>query len=116
LVGYPFTNSRFHYAAGHRHRSSQGSYCLLKSVPPHPENSRRLAQTEVQCHQKPSQLRFDACNLAGPDAGGEGFQGAEAEFFIELDGGVVDAGDGEGKFVELEAPQGVHRGDHEGAA
>jgi hypothetical protein len=34
--------------------------------------------------------------LAGPDAGGEGFDGVEAEFFVELDGGVVFGGDGQG--------------------
>ena len=27
---------------------------------------------------------------ARPDAGGEGFQGAEAQFFVELDGAVID--------------------------
>lgn len=32
---------------------------------------------------------------AGPDAGGEGLDGAEAEAFVELDGGVVFGRDGQ---------------------
>ena len=53
---------------------------------------------------------------AGPDASGEGFEGAEAEFFVKLNGGVIDAGDSEGKFVEFERTEGVNGGDHKGAA
>jgi hypothetical protein len=32
---------------------------------------------------------------ARPDAGGEGFDGVEAEFFVELDGGAVFRGYGQ---------------------
>ena len=33
-------------------------------------------------------VRDDSCST-GPDAGGEGLDGVEAEFFVELDGGAV---------------------------
>lgn len=38
-----------------------------------------------------------------PDAGGEGFQSAEAELFVELDGSMVYRRDGQSEFVKLEA-------------
>jgi hypothetical protein len=54
--------------------------------------------------------------LAGPDAGGEGFDGAEAEFFVEADGGFVVGGDGEREFVEFHGAQGINGREHEHAA
>jgi len=54
--------------------------------------------------------------LAGPDAGGEGFDGAEAEFFVEADGGFVVGGDGEREFLEFHGAQGLDGGEHEHAA
>jgi len=39
-------------------------------------------------------VRDDTCS-AGPDAGGEGLDGVETEFFVELDGGVVFGSDGQ---------------------
>src|SRR5260370_33708479 len=54
--------------------------------------------------------------LAGPDAGGEGFDGVEAEIFVELDGGVVFGGDGEGEFAELHGAEGFGGSLHEHAA
>src|SRR5271168_2212940 len=38
----------------------------------------------------------DEGRSAGPDAGGEGFDGAEAEAFVEFDSGAVFGSDGEG--------------------
>ena len=47
--------------------------------------------------------------LAGPDAGGEGFDGGETEALVEMDGGVIFRSDREREFLELQAAQGVRR-------
>jgi len=48
--------------------------------------------------------------LFGPDAGGEGSDFGEAEAFVEVDGGAVFCGDGEGEFGELLGAQGFRGG------
>src|SRR5713226_4431573 len=54
--------------------------------------------------------------LAGPDAGGEGADGGEVEFFVEPDGGAVLRGHGEGEFAEFHGAQGFGGGLHQHAA
>src|SRR5712692_10643459 len=54
--------------------------------------------------------------LAGPDAGGEGVDGGEVEFFVEPDGGAVLRGYGEGEFAEFHGAQGFGGGLHQHAA
>lgn len=44
--------------------------------------------------------------LAGPDTSGEGADGGEAEAFVELDGGAIFCGDGEGEFAEAHVAEG----------
>src|SRR5258708_35270417 len=53
---------------------------------------------------------------AGPDAGGEGFDRAKANFFVELDGGFVVGGDCKRQFLEFHGTQRVDGGVHEHAA
>src|SRR5208283_1424719 len=53
---------------------------------------------------------------AGPDAGGEGLDGGEAELLVEMHGGAIFGGDGEREFRELEGAQGIRGGEHEKAA
>src|SRR5271157_4689158 len=52
----------------------------------------------------------------GPDAGGEGFYGGEAELLVEVDGGVVFGCDSQSQFVELLGAEGVRGGEHQEAA
>ena len=54
--------------------------------------------------------------LAGPDGGGEGADGVEAEFVVELDGSSVFGGDGEGEFLIFHLAEGFGGGLHEDAA
>src|SRR5260370_9877313 len=53
---------------------------------------------------------------AGPDAGGEGFDRAKANFFVELDGGFVVGGDCKRQFLEFNGTQRVDGGVHAHAA
>src|SRR5260370_13702525 len=54
--------------------------------------------------------------LAGPDAGGEGLDSAEAEMLVQLDGGAVFRGYREGEFAERHGAEGFGRSLHEHAA
>ena len=45
--------------------------------------------------------------LGAPDAGGEGFNGAEAEDFVEADSVGVGGGDGEREGVEVASAKSV---------
>ena len=53
--------------------------------------------------------------LAGPDRGREGADGVEAEFVVELDGGAIFCGDGEGEFLIFHLAEGFGGGLHEDA-
>src|SRR5208337_3843543 len=50
---------------------------------------------------------------AGPDAGGEGFDGGKAELLVEMHGGAIFGGNGEREFRELQGTQGFRRREHE---
>ena len=50
--------------------------------------------------------------LRVPDAGGEGFDRAEAEDFVQADGVGVGRGDGEAKGVEVAGAKSVDGGLH----
>src|SRR6266704_728323 len=53
---------------------------------------------------------------AGPDASGEGFDGVEAEFFVELDGGAVFGRHGKSQFPEFHGAESFGGSLHEHAA
>src|SRR5208283_646930 len=50
---------------------------------------------------------------ARPDAGGEGFDGGEAELLVEMHGGAIFRGDSQREFLELQGAQGIRGGEHE---
>src|SRR5216683_4180855 len=54
--------------------------------------------------------------LAGPDTGGEGADGGEVEFFVELDGGAILRGDGERQLTKLHRTESFGGGLHQHAA
>src|SRR5258705_2042367 len=54
--------------------------------------------------------------LPWPDAGGEAADGGEAKIFVELDGGTILRGYGEGEFAKFHGAQGLGGSLHEHAA
>ena len=55
-------------------------------------------------------------NLSGPDAGREAADGRETETLVEMNGGMVIGGDGEGEFLEMLRAQGLGGGQHQNPA
>jgi|SRR5580704_778865 len=53
--------------------------------------------------------------LAGPDAGGEGFYGGEAESFVEVDGGFIFGGYCKSEFFEFLSTESVGGREHQKA-
>src|SRR5580704_13914540 len=61
----------------------------------------------------PQKAAATQLGLAGPDAGGEGFYGGEAEAFVEVDGGFVFGGYGESEFLEFLSAEGIRGREHQ---
>src|SRR6266853_4595018 len=55
-------------------------------------------------------------SLPWPNAGGEAADGGEVKIFVELDGGAILRGDGEGEFAKFHGAQGFSGSLHEHAA
>src|SRR5258707_6677507 len=55
-------------------------------------------------------------SLPGPNPGGEAADGGEVKIFVELDGGAVLRGHGEGEFAKFHGAQGFGGSLHEHAA
>lgn len=63
-------------------------------TPSFPTNSFRICTYKKGSLGGRFAIRKEGALLAGPDAGGEGLDGGEAEALVEVDGGAVLGGDG----------------------